>query len=161
MVIKRFLVSLATALGLCACTTAALEPVPVPAEPGDEAPPAAVERLVEPTHAMLVAALTGSPAAMQAAATQSSCPAPSTCPTGFGACTSWSAFSQCSQTCFESPLCTCPIVIEHPDNPPEQCIPDLSIRRERKTFSSFRVCFNSAQQACTEWRQSVSFGCGC
>jgi hypothetical protein len=137
-------------------------PEPSPEQPGpDEAPPASVERLIEPTPAMLAAALTGNPSAMQAAATLSGCPAPSTCPTSFGACTGWSAPSQCNQTCTQSPLCTCPIVIEHPDFPSEPCVPDLSIMRGRNTFSSFRICFNAAQQACTEWKQSVTFFCGC
>jgi hypothetical protein len=159
VVIRGFIVSLA-ALSLWACTVAAPDPGSEPLGPG-EAPPASTERFVEPTPAMLVAALSGSPVAMQAATTLSGCPAPSTCPTGFGACTGWSAPSQCNQTCTESSLCSCPIVIEHPDFPSEPCVPDLSIRRGRTTSSSFRVCFNSAQQACTEWRQSLSFSCGC
>lgn len=157
------LVCLATALTLSACT-ASPEPAPTPSAPtpADEAPPPSVERFVAPSPAMLAAALTGNAAAMQAAAAVTGCPAPSTCPAGFGACTSWSAPSACNEACFESSICTCPIVIEHPDDPPpEPCVPDLSIKRGRTTSSAFRVCFNAAQQACTEWRQSVSFSCGC
>jgi hypothetical protein len=160
VVIRGFIVCLATAVGLSACTTGS--PTPSPEQPGhDEALPASVERLVEPTPAMLAAALTGNPLEMQAAATLSGCPVASTCPAGFGACTGWSAFSQCSQTCTQSSLCTCPIVPQHPDDPSDPCVPDLSIRRERTTSSAFRICFNAAQQACTEWKLAVSFSCGC
>jgi hypothetical protein len=154
-------VCLATAFTLSACG-AGPEPWPSAAGP-DEAPPASVEQLIAPTPAMLAAALTGDPVKMQAAAaTQSSCHAASTCPAAYGSCSSWSAFSQCDATCTESSICTCPPVIEHPDDPPpEPCVPDLSIRRGRMTSNSFRVCFNSVAQACTEWKQAVSFSCGC
>jgi hypothetical protein len=154
------MICLAIGFGASACTEAR-EPWRSPAEP-DEAPPPSVERVVAPTPAMLTAALIGDPAAMQAAAAAvAGCSASSTCPTAYGACTGWSAPSPCNTSCFESSLCTCPIVIEHPDVPPETCVPDLSIKRERTTSNSFRVCFNAAQQACTEWKQSVTFSCGC
>jgi hypothetical protein len=160
MIIRASVVVLAVACSLWACTTVTHEPQPAEPGPG-EAPPDSVERLIEPTPAMLAAALSGRPAEMQAAAALTSCQAPSTCPTGFGACTTWSAPSQCDATCTQSSLCTCPIVPQHPDFPNEPCVPDLSILRGRTTFSSFRVCFNATQQACTEWKQSVSFSCGC
>ena len=161
MMVRGFVVCLVVACSLWACSMVA--PTPQPAEPGpDEALPASVERFIEPTPAMLAAALAGEPLKMQAATAQTSCQAASTCPAGFGACTTWSAPSQCSATCTESPICTCPIVVLHPgDPPPEPCVPDLSVLRGRTTFNSFRVCFNSAQQACTEWKQSVTFSCGC
>lgn len=167
MVSRGFIASIASLAALTAaavvsaCTAASSAPWPDQAAP-DEQPPPSVERLVEPTSAMLAAALTGNPITMQAAAAAiSGCPAPSTCPTSFGSCTSWSAPSACNDSCFESPICTCPIVPEHPDVPPETCIPDLSVRRGRTFSSAFRICFNAAQQACTEFRQSVTFSCGC
>ena len=161
MIIRAVVVSLAVACGLAACTSVA--PEPRPAEPGPgEALPASVERFVEPTPAMLAAALSGNPATMHAAAASlTSCPAASTCPAGYGSCTTWSAPSECNSTCTESPLCTCPIMPEHPDYPNEPCVPDLSVLRGRTTSSAFRVCFNAAQQACTEFKQSVTFSCGC
>jgi hypothetical protein len=73
MVIRAFIACLA-ALSLWACAAPPEQPGP------GEAPPAAVERFIAPTPAMLVAALSGNATAMQAAATQTGCPAPSTAP---------------------------------------------------------------------------------
>jgi hypothetical protein len=156
---KAIVISIAAACSLFACTSAA----PVPADPGPgEELPASVERFVAPTPEMLAAALSGNPAKMQtAAASLTSCPAASTCPAGYGSCTAWSTPAACDSICFESPLCTCPILPEHPDFPNEPCTPDLSVHRGRTTLDSFRVCFNAAQQACTEYKQSVTFSCGC
>jgi hypothetical protein len=161
VITRPFVVALAVACSLWACTSVA--PAPQPVDLGlDEAPPASVERLIEPTPAMLEAALAGDPSKMQlAAATLTSCAAPSSCPAGFGSCTAWSAPAECSVTCTENRVCTCPPMPEHPDTPPEVCVPDLSVRLGHRTLSSFRVCFNAAQQACTEFQQSSNFFCGC
>lgn len=162
MIIRTLALPLAIACTLWACTTAAPGPRPDPAEIApDEAPLASVERFIEPTPAMLAAALSGDPSRMQASTALSGCPAPSTCPTEFGSCTGWSAPSACNLSCVAAPLCSCPIGPQHPDYPSEPCEPDPEIGRAITTSSSFRVCFNSAQQACTEWKQSFSSHCGC
>lgn len=153
MITRMTLMIFGIALAAAACT-----PAGEPIEPDDPAP---VERTIAPTQAMLAAALAGDPHGMQQSVALSGCPAPSTCPSSYGACTGWSAPAECSFTCNASPVCSCPIVIEHPDVPPEPCEPDPSIQLGRRTFSSFRVCFNPQQQACTEWKQSLQLFCGC
>lgn len=162
MIIKALSLSLAIACSLWACTAAAPEPQSEPALPGDDEVPASVERFIAPTPAMLAAALRGDPTEMQTSVAFSGCMAPSTCPASFGSCGAWSAPAECGVTCTVSPICTCPIKPEHPDDPPnEPCEPDLSVKRGKRTFNSFRVCFNPQAQACTEWKQTLQFFCGC
>lgn len=163
MIIRTLAISLAVACSLGACTAVAPEPEPRPdlsALATAEAAAAAVERVVEPTAEMLAAARAGDPEEMQraAATSLSGCPAPTTCPTTYGSCTTWSAPSQCNFTCTPSLFCSCPFP-EHPEDPP--CEPTYDVSLGRTTFSSFRVCFNSAQQACTEWKTSINTYCGC
>jgi hypothetical protein len=156
MNIRALAVCLLAACGLLACTQAPPEP---PAEPAaglldEEAVAAPVEAFIEPTPAMLQAALSGDPVAMRdAAASLSTCHAPTTC-TGYGSCSGWSAYSFCNATC--GPLqCIC-----NPHADPT-CDGTFDILRGRNYFESYRVCFNSAGQSCTEWRQSISTYCGC
>jgi hypothetical protein len=123
--------------------TAVIEP--------DEVAPAPEVRLIVPTADMVAAARTGDPALMaKAALATGTCQAPSTCPSEFGACTGFSAASECDFSC-GTPLCRCPRF--EPD-----CVPTP---RGKTTLESFRVCFNPAGDQCVEWRQTFSFFCDC
>jgi hypothetical protein len=165
--IRTFIVSLAVACSLGACTAAAPEPEPGPdvtapgldvTAPGDEeAAPAAEERIIAPTPEMLDAALFGDPEAMAAVVPLSGCQAPSTCPSQYGSCSGWSNWAQCSLSCNSNPWCGCGP--EHPDEPP--CEPNPYETSALVTSNRFRVCFNSQGQSCTEWNRGFSSYCGC
>lgn len=159
MKIRTFIASLAVACSLGACTPAPEpEPGPDPAAPGTEAaPPEAEERVIAPTPEMLDAALFGDPADMAAAIPLSGCQAPSTCPSQYGSCSGWSGWSQCSFACNSNPWCGCGP--EHPDEPP--CEPNPYETSALVGSNSFRVCFNSQGQSCTEWKRGFSSYCGC
>lgn len=158
MISRMLAVSLAAACSLWACTPAP-EPAPdLALSGGEEAPPAAGERVVAPTPEMLEAALRGDPAEMAAATSSlSGCPAPSTCPSSYGSCGSWSSYTACSFSCSSDPWCSCGPDI--PGQPP--CEPDPYDTRGTTNYKSFRVCFNASGGSCTEWRRSVGSSCGC
>jgi hypothetical protein len=107
-----------------------------------------------PTPAMLQAALANSPDAMRdAVATQTTCQAAVTCPPQYASCSTWSTYTLCGSQCGPG-VCICKPVIDcSPDDP--------SSLRGRDTYNAFRVCFDSNQNACTEWAQSISTYCGC
>ena len=161
--IRTLTLTLILACSLWACTSTSSEPTPAAGpdtatiEPDEDA--VAVERVITPSAEMLAAALTGDPLQMKAsAATQGSCPSASTCPAQYGACTSWSAYSECNFTCINSQLCACPFP-EHPDDPP--CEPNPLATLATTYYSGFRVCFNAQGSACTEFRRTISNYCGC
>jgi hypothetical protein len=153
MTVRARAVCVAVACILWACNAAPPEPSVEPADPGaDELPTPSVEAVLRPTPEMLQAALSGD--AMQMAitiATASSCIAPSTCPAEYGACTNWSSFAECNFTCGPT-LCFC-------NRTEDACQPPGP--RGRTTSNSYRVCFDPAANACTEWQQSSSTFCGC
>lgn len=107
------------------------------------------------TPEMIAAALTGDPDAMaKAVGISAVCHAASTCPAQFASCASWSAFSSCGST-----FCTGGCLIPPKCGPEDDC--DIS-QRFGHTSESFRVCFDAAQNACTQWRTSTTAtGCGC
>jgi hypothetical protein len=108
------------------------------------------------TPEMVAAALTGDPEVMaKAVGISAACHAASTCPAQFASCASWSAFSSCG-----SSFCTGGCVIPPKCGPSD---PDCEFsQRTGHTSNSFRVCFDAAQNACTEWRtQTTATGCGC
>ncbi len=155
----------AVACSLLACTTStpqpppadrsAAEPTIAALEPGaDEASLFVVRQVIPPTPEMLRAALSNDPDAMRdaAAATLTGCQAASSCPAQFASCTSWSATTQCSSTCGPG-MCFC--------RPIRFCEGEPPVPRGTDTFNAFRVCFDPAQHACTEWQQTVSTFCGC
>jgi hypothetical protein len=150
--------TLAAAFMLSACTTSSTEPRtdPAPAafETGNEV---TLVQVIEPSAAMLRAALSGDPSVMgDALAATSSCQAASSCPAAYGSCSGWSAPSQCDFTCGPS---TCPCIDIPPEGVGDNCDPNRLIGRT--TYNSYRVCFNATHQACTEWKQTLSFFCGC
>lgn len=119
-----------------------------------EAAAATVLAMIEPTPAMLKAALRDDPDAMRDAAETSllACQAASTCPAQFGSCSSWSTPAVCAESCGPG-VCFCRPIRDCPGEPPEP--------RGQRTTNSFRVCFNPAGQACTEWAASTTTFCGC
>jgi hypothetical protein len=133
-----------------ACRQAPAEsPVdPAASAPYEEALATPVPAFEVPTPQMLQAALSGDPEAMRAAATSvAGCHAATTCP-GYGACSGWSARTQCNDNCtrrccHDGPACN---------------EPDFggTVYHQR-----YRVCFNPAGAACTEWSISSSYVCGC
>jgi hypothetical protein len=104
---------------------------------------------------MVAAALTGDPDVMaNVVGLAAACHAPSTCPAQFASCTVWSAFAACGST-----FCTGGCVIPPTCGPEDDC--GFSQRRGN-TKESFRVCFDPAQNACTQWKTSTTAtGCGC
>ena len=154
-------VFLAIACILGACTTApAPEPAPAPApapiahmvdEEGNEI---AAVAIIEPSPAMLKAALADDPEAMRDAAAVSltGCQAATTCPTSFASCSSWSASTMCEQAC-NIGVCLCRPVWACEGEPPEV--------KGSESFNAFRVCFNSTGQSCTEWTKTTNTVCGC
>ena len=157
MNIRALAACLFTTFGLWACTQAPPEP---PADPAslaldDEdalAPP--IEAIIEPTPAMLQAALAGDPDLMRdAVVALGTCHAASTCP-GYGSCGGWSSNSFCNATCGPM-VCLCKPWID------PECEYDPEFLRGRDYYESYRVCFNSVGQSCTEWKQTISTYCGC
>jgi hypothetical protein len=121
----------------------------------DDAPTYIARAVIAPTPAMLKAALANDPDAMRDAVVASvpaGCQAASTCPAQFGACTNWSTTTLCNETCGVG-VCICRPIIDCDGEPPET--------KGRDTFNSFRVCFDSNQNACTEWSSTTSTFCGC
>ena len=167
MTIRSRAVVIALACGLGACEAAGQTSQAPPADP---APPGASSMEVQsptddttltipraviaPTPEMLRAALTNDPDAMRDAvvATAATCQASSSCPAQFASCGSWSTPSLCSETC-GAPLCRCMPIRLCDGEPPEP--------RGTDTFNSFRVCFDSNANACTEWSSTTSTFCGC
>jgi hypothetical protein len=164
MNITARIVVVALACSLWACTAASREPpeasesertvIPIVSPTADEAALSVDIALIEPTPAMLRAALTDDPDAMREAAATAlaGCQASSSCPTTFASCTNWSTPSLCSSQCGPN-LCFCRPILQCEGEPPEL--------RGTDAFNSFRVCFNAQQQPCTEWRQTISTFCGC
>ena len=166
MTIRVRAVVIAIACGLCACEAAGQAPpasrapeatasVAVPEELAAVDTPLYVNRaLIAPTPEMLKAALTNDPDAMRdsIATTATTCQASNTCPAQFASCTAWSTPSMCSSTC-GTPLCLC--------RPLKDCVGEPPEPRETDTFNSFRICFDSAQHACTHWSSTTSSFCGC
>lgn len=73
------------------------------------------------------------------------------CPTEYGSCGSWSAYSDCGD-----PWCG---VYRFCGSCPETwCFGEAT----RQNQERYRVCFNSTGQSCTEWQRiSTVVGCGC
>lgn len=154
----------AVACSLWACTTSPRQtPAPEPSEAErfaspvtastDEAPLFVLREVIPPTEAMLKAALSNDPDAMRdAAAAVAGCQASNSCPAQFASCTSWSTPSVCNSSCGPG-VCICRPVRLCEGEPPEP--------RGTDTFNSFRVCFDPAQHACTEWQQTSTTFCGC
>lgn len=160
--------SLVIACSLAACTQAGTEPHPAPPiDVPDEVVLGAVQRFIAPTPAMRAAALAGDPIRMrEAAATLNSCQGPSSCPPEFGACTNWSAGSECGMTCSWSAICRCWNGPQLNDRGAETnarwCEPGDTEDAFRGIFEQYRVCFTAEQDACTEWQQYTTFqGCNC
>jgi hypothetical protein len=83
------------------------------------------------------------------------CHSTAACGPAYGACASWSGYSDCGDPfCGIYKFCGDPPFCEEPD----LCFgPALRTKRER-----FRVCFNASGQPCTEYQQiEVVLGCGC
>jgi hypothetical protein len=165
MSISARAIVVAVVCNLWACTTStqapptpapALEPAAAPqaAYTPDETADFAAVRVIAPTPEMLKAALANDPDAMRdAAATQSTCQATTTCPAQFSSCTSWSTTTQCGSTCGPG-VCIC--------KPVRDCDPgDPGVPRGTNSFNSFRICFDSSQNACTQWSLTTSTFCGC
>jgi hypothetical protein len=166
MTIRARAVVIAIACGLCACEAAGQGPPAgrapeATASMADPEEPAAVDTplyinraMIPPTPEMLKAALSNDPDAMRDAivTTAGTCQASSTCPSQFGSCTNWSTPSLCSATCGAS-FCICRPIRLCDGEPPEP--------KEVDTYNSFRVCFDSSANACTEWSNTTSSFCGC
>lgn len=161
MSMRAAAVCLAIALG--ACTASAPEtsaPAPAAAaaahvfdEDGAELMAVAV---IEPTPAMLKAALDDDPEAMRdSVIALAGCQAASTCPAEYGSCSSWSASTLCDQTCGGIGFCICRPVWS------EECQGVPAEPKGRDSYNSFRVCFNASGQSCTEWQQTSYTYCGC
>lgn len=105
-------------------------------------PPPPIELVIATTPSMLSAALTGDPEAMRVAAAFESeaCGAASTCP-GYGSCGTWSSWNICDEVC-SAEVCG-------------------FAKYVYQTQHSYRVCFNAAQQACTERRLNMFRYCDC
>jgi hypothetical protein len=154
----------AAACTFWACNAASSQPLaPEPTGPEltsetptdlDDDPGVSLRALVAPTPEMLTAALTNDPDAMREAAGASvlACQAASTCPAQFGSCTSWSTPSVCAESCGPA-MCFCRPIRLCEGEPPEP--------KGSQTINSFRVCFDPAQHACTEWTNTTSTFCGC
>jgi hypothetical protein len=166
MILTTRTIVLAFVCSLAACTSAATAPPPAP-EPAaeattvselsgspEEAPQYIARAVLAPTPAMLKAALSNDPDAMRDAATSAvaGCHDASTCPAQFGSCTSWSTTTLCNETCGVG-VCICKPIIQCGGEPPET--------KGRDTFNSFRICFDSSQNPCTEWTNTSSTFCGC
>jgi hypothetical protein len=162
MNIRARAVVFAFACSLVACTSPApdastTEPAeatdtPVWSAP-DPAPEVAVEAVIEPTAAMLRAALANDPQAMSAAAAAlGTCQAASTCPAQYASCGSWSPSTLCSSTC-NNGACLCHPVWACEGEPPEP--------KGLDSYNAFRVCFDSGGHSCTEWQKTSYTICGC
>lgn len=166
MSITARIVVVALACSLWACTTSPRQPPapessepertasPVVASAADEAPLFVERTLIEPTPAMLRAALANDPDAMREAAATAvaGCQASSSCPAQYASCTNWSTASLCNSSCGPG-VCICRPIRFCEGEPPEP--------RGTDTFNAFRVCFDPQQHACTEWQQTSSTFCGC
>lgn len=138
---SRNLVLLMVAWSVGACSVAS----PVHEEVQSEVQEAVLDRstqtVLSPTPAMLEAARTGDPAAMANAVTPKSCTADFTCPPQYGACTGWSSGVWCDEVCLST-----------------LCAEGLN---GKDYFNSYRICFDSGQNPCTEWRTTWLPICGC
>jgi len=163
MLIRARIAVIAAVCGVCACTTPSHDPpasrTPEPGPVWDQPETAEVTSeiaarvVLPPTAEMLKAALANDPDAMRdAAALTGTCQAASTCPAQFGSCSNWSTQSLCNETCGAS-FCFCRPVRLCEGDPPEP--------RGVQTFNSFRVCFDPAHNACTEWTNTTTSFCGC
>lgn len=163
MSITARIMVVAVACSLWACTTAPPQSTPEPTAPerlstqvaatADEASLFVEVAVVEPTPAMLRAALANDPEAMrESTASLTSCQPSSTCPAEFASCTAWSTPSLCAESCGPG-FCFC--------RPIRLCEGEPPVPRGTETFNSFRICFNPQQQPCTQWQQTVSTFCGC
>jgi hypothetical protein len=166
MTIRSRAAIIAIASGLCACSGTVQDPpagrtpeatasLAVPEDLAAVDTPLYLNRvMIPPTPEMLKAALTNDPDAMRdaIATTATTCQASSTCPAQFASCSAWSTPSLCSSTC-GTPSCLC--------RPLKDCVGVPPEPREVDTFNSFRICFDSATNACTQWSSTTSSFCGC
>jgi len=164
MSITARIVIAAFACSAWACTaTPRQPPAPEQSEPeraaspvaasSDEAPLFVERQVIVPTEAMLRAALSNDPDAMrEAAAAVAGCQASSSCPAQFASCTNWSTPALCNETCGPG-VCICRPVWQCDGEPPEP--------RGTDTYNAYRICFDPAQHACTEFQQTQSTFCGC
>lgn len=85
------------------------------------------------------------------------CHSTTPCGTAYPSCASWSSYSDCGD-----PICG---VANHcgEDCPSCEFGPCPCFGPATRQFRErFRVCFNSAEQSCTEWqRTNILLGCGC
>jgi hypothetical protein len=166
MSITARIVIVAFACSAWACTTSPrqtpteqTEPERIAASPAaassDDAPLFVARQVIVPTEAMLRAALSNDPDAMREAAATTAvagCQASSSCPAQFGSCTNWSTPALCNETCGTG-VCICRPVWQCDGEPPEP--------RGTDTYNAYRICFDAAQHACTEFQQTQSTFCGC
>jgi hypothetical protein len=143
--------------GLCACITANQDHV---SRMSDTADTVSVdentslhinEAMITPTPEMLKAALTNNPDAMRDAMvnTATGCHGSTICPSQFASCTNWSTSSLCDANCITT---KCSVGHDPGDTAPF---------REKDEFNSFRICFDSNQNACTEFSHTTTFICAC
>lgn len=159
---RAFVVCLAAACSLWACTASTTDPTTpdpagasswiVPADPEDTPAPA-IEVVTPPTEAMLRAALDNDPKAMEAAAAAvAGCQASTTCPAQYSSCTAWSPGTYCGASC--GPVkCIC--------RPEDPCDGAPEEPKGRDYFNSYRICFDANQNACTQWNLASTTYCGC
>lgn len=84
------------------------------------------------------------------------CHSTTPCPPEYGACSAWSVPEECGDpTCGTYKFCGDPPFCEEPN----LCFGPATYTQKEK----FRVCFNAAQQSCTEWAQVLPAvpTCGC
>lgn len=118
----------------------------------------ASKRVIPPTEEMLAAALAGQPLPMLPA---SLCPTANTCPAEYGSCSSWSQATTCSDAACGSDTCTTRKCVDW-EKP--HCLEweITSVPARWDSSWSYRVCFNQAGSACTEytiWSRIKTCGC--
>jgi len=101
------------------------------------------EIVVPPPPEVIAAALSGDPDAMARVMITSGCHAPFECPPQYGSPTIWSSFTWCDEVCDAG-----------------SCPPGEGFHGH-DTFESYRLKFDSAQNACTEWQVETLPICGC